>query len=177
VRWRQRGRPRPLWRTLSEAAIFLLVLAITLLGLQRVNVFDIGSGNATAKDGDSLTLNNTEVRLHGIDAPELHQSCRGPTGEYPCGREARDALRQLLRNRAISCTAIDGDRYNRAVSVCRDGMLDINNEMVRLGWAVAYFQHSTAYARAQKEAKSAKRGIWQGTFEMPEDFRERTRLP
>ena len=166
---------RPWWRTAGDAVIFLLVLAITLLGLERFNVIDLGSGNAKAKDDDSLVLNGTEVRLHGIDAPEYNQTCGSPSGEYNCGRDAFTALRELLRRRTISCTAIDGDRYGRAVSICRDGALEINGEMVRLGWAVAYIRHSTAYLPAQKEAKSARRGIWHGKFEMPENYRTRNR--
>jgi endonuclease YncB( thermonuclease family) len=145
------------------------------MALQRFNVLDVGSGNAVAKDGDSLMLNNTEVRLHGIDAPEYNQSCRNTSGTYACGRAARDALRDLMRGRTIACRSFETDRYGRAVSECRDGDININREMVRLGWAVAYLRHSTAFVSAQREAKAAKRGIWQGWFEMPEDYRNRTR--
>ncbi len=155
--------------------IFLLVLAAVLKGLQRFQVFDLGSGNARAKDGDSLELNGTEVRLHGIDAPEYNQSCGSPEGEYNCGREAGEALAGLLRGQTISCQVIDRDSYGRAVSVCRNGNLEINREMVRRGWAVAYLRHSLSYVAAQNEAKAAARGIWRGTFEMPETFRSRHR--
>ena len=170
-----RPRTRPWWRTAGDTVTFLLVLAIALLALERFNVIELGSGNAKAKDGDSLVLNGTEVRLHGIDAPEYTQTCGSPHGEYNCGHDALMALRELLRGRIISCTAIAGDRYGRAVSICRDGALEINNEMVRVGWAVAYVRHSAAYLRAEKEAKSAKRGIWQGKFETPENYRQRNR--
>lgn len=168
-------RHRPLWRTLIDALVFAALLILVVWALERFNMIDLGSGNARAMDGDSLTLNGTEIRLHGIDAPELQQSCGSPDGEYPCGRMARDALRGLLRDHVISCKSLETDRYGRAVAVCRDGDVEINREMVRLGWAVAYFRHSTAYARAQKEAKAAKRGIWRGRFEMPENYRERHR--
>jgi endonuclease YncB( thermonuclease family) len=160
---------------LVDALIFLLVLTIFLLAMQRINILDVGSGNASAKDGDSLVLNGTEVRLHGIDAPEYNQSCRSPSGDYPCGREAREALRALLRGRIIQCNSFETDRYGRAVSECRNGNININREMVMQGWAVAYLRHSTAFVSAQREAKLAKRGLWQGTFEMPEDYRSRTR--
>lgn len=176
MRWRRQGarfRTRPWWRTAGDAVVFLLVLAITLLALERYSVIDLGSGNARAKDGDSLMLNGTDIRLHGIDAPEYDQTCGSLSGEYNCGREALAALRNLLRGRTISCAARETDRYGRAISVCRDGGLEINAEMVRLGWAVAYLRHSTAYLPAQRQAKSARRGIWQGRFEMPENYRAR----
>jgi endonuclease YncB( thermonuclease family) len=158
-----------------DAIVFAAALTLVVLVLDRFGMIDVGSGNARAKDGDSLTLNGTEVRLHGIDAPELAQTCNSNSGEYPCGREARDALRTLLRGRTINCKSLETDRYGRAVSICRDGTLEINNEMVRQGWAIANFRHSTAYAKAQNEARAAKSGIWQGNFEMPENYRARHR--
>lgn len=167
------SRPRPLWRTLLDAIVFAAVLTLVVFFLDRFGLIDVGTGNARARDGDSLVLNDMEVRLFGIDAPELNQTCDGDAGEYPCGREALAALRALLKNQTITCKSWETDRYGRAVSTCRDGALEINSEMVRQGWAVAYFRHSTAYARAQKEARAAGRGIWRGKFEMPESYRAR----
>jgi endonuclease YncB( thermonuclease family) len=172
---RYSARRRPFWRTLVDAIVFAAALTLAVLILDRFGMIDVGNGNAQAKDGDSLVLNDTEVRLYGIDAPELNQTCSGNSGEYACGHDARDALRNLLRGKTINCKSLETDRYGRAVSICWDGKLEINNEMVRQGWAVAYFRHATAYAKAQKEARAAKRGIWRGKFEMPENYRVRRR--
>lgn len=166
---------RPLWRSLRDGLVFAAVLMLAVFFLDRFGMIDVGTGNARAKDGDSLTLNGLEVRLYGIDAPELDQTCSSNAGEYACGREAREALRDLLKNRSITCKSLETDRYGRAVSICRGAGLEINNEMVRQGWAVAYFSRSTAYARAQKEARAARRGIWRGKFAMPESYRARRR--
>ena len=155
--------------------MFAAALLIVVILLDRLNLLDLGTGNATAKDGDSLILNAIEVRLHGIDAPEFNQTCNVRGDEYACGRDAAAALRNLLRGRMINCTALDTDRYGRAVSICRDGDTEVNREMVRQGWAIAYIGHSIAYVKVQQEAKSAKRGVWQGSFEMPEDYRARHR--
>ncbi len=163
------------WRRLRDTIVLLLILAATLKAMQHLGMLYLGSGNATAKDGDSLVLNETEVRLYGIDAPELHQTCDSPGGEYACGREALQALRTLLTGRTITCTVRDTDRYGRAVSVCRDGDLEINREMVRRGWAVAYTRHALSYVADERDARTAGRGIWQGRFETPEKFRERLR--
>ncbi len=173
--YRSQRPQRSLWRTLLDALLFAAVLIVVTIVLDRLQVLDIGTGNATAKDGDSLVLKGTEVRLYGIDAPEYNQSCGGPAGDYPCGREAAKALRNLIRGRTINCKSIDTDRYGRAVSVCRDGDLEINREMVRQGWAVAYIRHSVTYVRSQQDAKAARLGIWQGRFEMPESYRARNR--
>jgi endonuclease YncB( thermonuclease family) len=172
---RHSSRRRPFWRTLVDAIVFAAVLTLVVLILDRFGMIDVGTGNAQAKDGDSLTLIGTEVRLYGIDAPELNQTCGSNSGEYACGRDARDALRNLLRGKTINCKSLETDRYGRAVSICWDGKLEINNEMVRQGWAVAYFRRATSYAKAQKEARAAKRGIWRGKFELPENYRTRHR--
>jgi endonuclease YncB( thermonuclease family) len=38
---------------------------------------------------------------------------------------------------------------------------------------VAYRKHALDYVNAEREAKTAKRGIWAWGFEMPEDYRAR----
>lgn len=129
-----------------------------------------------AIDGDSFMAGDTEIRLHGIDAPEYRQTCRNASGQQePCGKMARDALSRLIHTRTVKCRAIERDRYGRQVSVCRDGELDINREMVRLGWALAYRKHTMGYVSAEREAKAAKRGIWAMRFELPEEYRAKNR--
>jgi endonuclease YncB( thermonuclease family) len=163
-------------RTVGNIAGFLIVLAATLIAMNRFGVIDLGTGNAVAIDGDSLRLNGTEVRLYGIDAPEYRQLCRDAGGrEYPCGRQAADALRALVRNARVTCSSWETDRYGRAVSTCRIGGQDIAGTMVRQGWATAYRKHGADYAGEEAEAKKARRGIWAGRFEVPEDYRARMR--
>jgi endonuclease YncB( thermonuclease family) len=133
-------------------------------------------GAYDAIDGDSFRAGDVEIRLHGIDAPEYRQTCSGSEGTaHACGKMARDALSKLIRKKDVTCSTIDRDRYGRQVSVCRDGALEINREMVRLGWAVAYRRHASSYVSAEREAKAAKRGMWQWRFELPEDYRNRNR--
>src|SRR5262245_59324026 len=44
-------------------------------------------------DGDSLRTGSEEIRLVGIDAPELRQTCRdGQDREWSCGRAAKARL-------------------------------------------------------------------------------------
>lgn len=135
-----------------------------------------GSGAYHAIDGDSFTIGKAEIRLHGIDAPEYRQTCKTSSGvSQPCGKLARDQLSKLIRNSKLVCRTLEQDRYGRQVSTCKAGDVDINREMVRLGWAIAYRRHSQAYIPAEREAKAAKRGIWQWQFDTPEDYRSRSR--
>jgi endonuclease YncB( thermonuclease family) len=173
------------WRSIGYEWAGVVLLLTVLLAIHYVHPewTDIVMGPSAelgniyhAIDGDSFKVGPTEIRLYGIDAPEYRQSCTGASQlQQPCGKLARDALSELLRGRNIHCNTFDQDRYGREVSVCKDGTLDINREMVRLGWAVAYRKHAIAYVSVEAEAKKAKRGIWAWSFEMPEDYRARYR--
>ena len=48
-------------------------------------------GTGHAKDGDSLMVGDTEVRLFGIDAPEWDQSCQKNGTDWSCGAAAADS--------------------------------------------------------------------------------------
>ena len=170
-------RPRPFYRSATDALVFLAVLVIVLALMKQFGMIDLGTGSMQVVDGDSLRKGETDIRLYGIDAPEYRQTCRDKqNSEYACGKSAANALRGLVKGQEISCSSIETDRYGRAVAVCKIGDVDINGEMVRLGWAVAYSRHSISYLRVEAEAKRARRGIWAGTFERPEDYRSRQRL-
>jgi endonuclease YncB( thermonuclease family) len=77
----------------------------------------------------------------------------------------------------LTCKTSDFDQYDRVLAACSlaDGT-NVNVWLVRQGWAVA-FGRSGHYKVAEAEAKAAKRGVWQGTFTRPSDWRERERQP
>ena len=80
------------------------------------------------KDGDSLVVasagREVDVRLAGIDAPELRQAR---------GMEARMALEAMVAGRDVELQLVGGDAYRRIVAhILVDG-LDVNAEMVRRG--------------------------------------------
>jgi endonuclease YncB( thermonuclease family) len=107
--------------------------------MKQFGIIDLGTGLVQVVDGDSLRKGDTDIRLYGIDAPEYRQSCKDKhSTEYSCGKQSANALRGLVKGQEVSCSSVETDRYGRAVAVCRVGGLDINGEMVRLGWAVAY---------------------------------------
>ena len=156
--------------------MIIALLAAVLFGLRQAGWLRPETGSFIAIDGDSLRKGDHEYRLNGIDAPELHQTCKNTSGkDYPCGREARAALRALVSGKVLDCAIIDTDRYGRSVAICKAGERDINAEMVRLGWAVAYRRHSLAYVDEEHSAREAGRGLWQGKFDMPEDWRSHHR--
>lgn len=131
-------------------------------------------GKARAMDGDSVRIGRQEIRLWGIDAPEFDQPCERDGRSWDCGRAARSALASRIDGRTIECVVRDHDAYGRAVSVCRvgGGRATLNEWLVRQGWAVDYRRYSKgAHAAAQRDARTAGRGIWSGRFELPERWR------
>ncbi len=130
-----------------------------------------GSDYIKVVDGDSLFIGKREIRLSGIDAPEYHQECYDENdAPYPCGKEAFWALKKMA-GKNIVCKKVTVDRYRREVADCFCGKKNINKEMVRQGYAVAYDRYTQNYVPAQNEAKKHKRGIWRGRFMKPELYR------
>jgi endonuclease YncB( thermonuclease family) len=163
------GRGRPFdGRDLVRAGLALAGLALLAILVPRWAAPAL-TGGAIAIDGDSLRLNDRELRLAGIDAPELHQKCERNGQAYPCGREALSALVVKLRQGQLSCRVIDVDRYGRDVAQCTLDGRDLNADLVREGVALAYGH----YEAQEAEARSARRGLWAGTFERPADWRRR----
>lgn len=153
-------------------AALLWATAGTLLAQERV------AGRAKVVDGDSLEIGNVELRLFGIDAPEGRQSCTRAGREWGCGGAAAAELRRLVGTREVTCRKRDVDDYGRIVAVCRFGNTDLGAAMVRAGFAVAYRRYSDDYVDEEREAKSARRGIWAGQFVDPEEWRrENERAP
>jgi endonuclease YncB( thermonuclease family) len=138
-------------------------------------------GTATITDGDTIRLGPVRVRLEGIDAPEAGQQCTSADGTpWSCGAAATKYAAELAGGATVECTIIGLDKYHRLLGSC--SVLDamgrreepsINTRMVTAGLAVAYRQLSQAYVGAEDEARAAKRGLWQGEFEMPWDYRAR----
>jgi endonuclease YncB( thermonuclease family) len=156
-------------RSTLIASVSILVAAAALLYVLRgVPQRDI-TGSAEAVDGDSVRLNGEDLRLKGIDAPELFQTCRVSGRETACGRDARAALRKLLSSGLATCIGDERDRYGRLLVVCRVRGIDVNAAMVRDGQAVSF----GGYQAEEAEAKAAYRGLWAGEFERPRDWRVR----
>lgn len=152
-------------RALTGLVMFAgLMLLATFLEEQGAETV---SGSAYVIDGDSLRVGSTEIRLVGIDAPELFQNCRLDGKAWPCGRKAREALVAMSAGRALVCRIEGHDKYARALARCRAGDRDLNAQMVLQGWAVAYGDYDLAEARAARR----KAGIWRGDFDLPREHR------
>ncbi|MFC6491117.1 thermonuclease family protein [Nitratireductor sp. GCM10026969] len=148
------------------AAALLTVVALVAAQFDRKAMRAL-SGPVRIADGDSLVIEGERIRLHGIDAPELGQSCRRDEAAYDCGRRARQELVWLAERRDVTCRGAERDRYGRLLARCEAGEQDLGLTMVESGWAIAYGDHFEAEAAARR----ARRGLWAGTFEQPAQWR------
>ncbi len=123
-------------------------------------------------DADTVDIDGTRYRLHGIDAPESNQTCRAWGHTWACGEAATQAL--VSHAGHLSCSGDSADRYGRVVGVCSSGGQDINAWLVLRGWALA--EYSTDYRDQEARARAARRGIHKGEFVRPADRRKGQRL-
>jgi endonuclease YncB( thermonuclease family) len=134
------------------------------------------SGNTKVLDGDSIRVGDKEVRLFGLDAPEYKQTCfNAQNQEYACGQASFEFLTKLVSGKNVRCDYSGKDKYNRFLGKCFVGELSINQEIVKNGHAVIYnFNESDEKMDALEfTAQKQKRGIWQGAFLLPKDYRKK----
>jgi endonuclease YncB( thermonuclease family) len=141
---------------------------------------------------DPLASGTINVRLAGIDAPELGHFGLGPKQEQPLAAEARQWLAHHTIGRDVIVELQRLDQYGRAVGVVYGPrrrwlgwgpLACLNVDMVRVGLACVYRQggaeygrHLEALERAEREARTTRRGLWaMADVVLPHDFKRQQR--
>ena len=108
-------------------------------------------GRAYVVDGDTIKIKRCQIRLFGIDAPELN---------HPYGRKAKSALITLCMGQEIKAVVTEKDAYGRTVARCYlpDGR-DLSAEMVKLGLAIDWPKFSGGIYR-DMELPDVRRKLW-----------------
>lgn len=133
-------------------------------------------GMATVTDGDGLEIGGERIRLYGVDAPEVAQYCSRKDGtRWHCGQYSTVALDRFVSGKKVRCDVRTLDSYGRWVAVCKAGDVDLGRRQVSEGWAVAYRRYSKDYVGDEDAARKADRGVWEGKFQMPWDWRAAAR--
>lgn len=95
-----------------------------------------------------------KVRISGIDAPEVGQDFSDDSVRF---------VESLVKDQYIDVEC-DGASYARQTCFLAKDGLDLNAEIVRMGYAWDFPRHSNGkYAGAEAEARGNKRGLWAGT--------------
>jgi len=122
-------------------------------------------------DGDSIAISvngeKQEVRLIGIDAPELY----GKNGTTQCfAREATDRMKTLVAEQTVTLTSDptqdDRDTYKRLLRYVTlpDGT-NINEQLLTDGFAREYthikpYQYQEEFKNLETDARAQNRGLW-----------------
>jgi endonuclease YncB( thermonuclease family) len=91
--------------------------------------------------------------------------------EWDCGRCSKAFVEGMLAIGEITCEPTGIDKYKRTLATCFVNNIDINKEIVRAGYGLAYKQYSEKYTEDEDYARENKKGIWSGQFISPEEFR------
>lgn len=178
-------RPRPTRRLLSPILAGLMVLCITFptpSAAQEIR------GNARVISGNQITVGKRTVRLFGMAAPGLDDVCTIGDVKMRCGIVAWSELIKLADGQYLSCdiekvTASKAAATESAKSeekpanaaagepaapsgpamkfaTCYIGETDLNEALVRSGWAKVVLSQTDRYQVDETDARESKRGLW-----------------
>lgn len=132
--------------------ILFILISITIIS-SPFKVTKVGDGD-TITVQDIQTYEKFKVRLYGIDAPESDQSF---------GTQSKQFLSDQILNREVILDIKNTDRYKRKVAVIYLNDVNVNELMVKEGWAwwyQAYAKKDLVYKELQDQAQAKKRGMW-----------------
>lgn len=155
-----------------------IVIALIAVGLWVRRARNTVVGVARVRDGDSLVVDGHDIRIAGIDAPEIGQIMYTKGGPVEIGRQARAYMSKLVgRGGVVRAKIVGRDKYGRALAVCFNSQgKNLGRAMVRAGFARAYGYASRRQAKAyfpeQVLARVLGRGLWGKRMDWnPEKFR------
>ena len=142
-------------------SFLLCILSLPALAESRTAII----GAIQVIDGETLEIQNQRIKLWGVDAPELNQTCKnGQDAGYDCGKEAASALSQWLTElQPVRCEPRGNDNSGNTIAICYTSTGDdIAGWMVRNGYAIDWPKYSNGfYGVSEKQAQSNKSGVWQ----------------
>ena len=162
------SRAAPLGRLVSLVVLLPLLWLASCRAPRRERPFS--ATVVGVSDGDTITALHrgaqVRIRLNGIDCPERGQ---------PFAARAKQHTAGLAFGRTVTVRPSGTDRWGRVIAdvVLPDGR-SLNRELVAAGLAWHYTRYSNdrALARAEREARAARIGIWsEGRAVAPWEFR------
>jgi len=137
---------------------FLACVAVMLLSPPAVG--EELRGFASVQSGNQILIGKRVVRLFGIKAPEKDDICQVEEAKMKCGIVAWSELIRLADGWHVSCDIELKAKNGPDFATCYNGEHDINEGMVRSGWAKAVRKQTDRYVVDEEDAKNFKRGLW-----------------
>lgn len=160
-----------------QLPLAVAILAVLVLPARAQITYDPPQpldGIAAVIEGDRLNVSGLTVRLYGIDAPDIGQTCQSRIGRrYDCGRVARDMLERLIGTRPVQCSIYSILANEDQVGACAVDGRDLAASMVLTGWAFPVRSLASRYEALEGRAQSARAGMWSGRAERPWIWRRR----
>ena len=130
--------------------------------------FPTSIGSGSALEGDLVSINGNAVKLWGIDAPDLGQTCFSKFGQsFDCALASKNALATYIGQSQITCYIRGKNSHGQQIGTCGVGGADLAALMIRDGYAMSFRGLNVHYDRLQAFAQARKRGLWDGRFEAP----------
>ncbi len=133
----------------------LAIVTLLLLPAHSPTLADSVTGAvARVIDGDTVVVesagNSLRVRLADIDTPETKQ---------PYGPEAKDALSDMADGKGVVVTYTRRDRYGRILGTVWVAGVNVNERLVRSGYAWRYRYARKTGVIAEAERFAGKTGV------------------
>ncbi|KAB8117092.1 hypothetical protein EE612_058693, partial [Oryza sativa] len=119
--------------------------------------------------GREILARKYEIRLRGIDAPEIGM-------QY--GKESQDALVKLIARKCVTLHVYGQDQFKRFVCDIHCGGVFIQEQMLVNGhaWHFKNYDKRPQFAKWEKMARDARQGLWAyDNLEKPWEWRKNKR--
>ena len=146
---------------------FLFVLLLLVFAVAD-NVSAWTGQVVSVTDGDTIKVldpggQQVKVRLYGIDTPEKKQAF---------GQAAKKYTANMIAGKVVEIEEVDKDRYGRIVGIVMIGGKNVNQELVRDGYAWVYKQYCKKpecreWQALEQAAKASRWGLWLDPAPMP----------
>jgi micrococcal nuclease len=112
---------------LLKTAIAIILLASLAAPLAAAEPNTLTGMVTHVRDGDTIEVGKTPIRLNGVSAPELKE---------PLGQTSMRFMRDLVDGKHVRCQLNGKKTYDRFVGVCYLGGQDIGAAVIEAGLAL-----------------------------------------
>ena len=118
-------------------------------------------------DGDTIKVlqdgRETKIRLYGVDTPEKKMAF---------GQKAKDFTASMVAGKVVDVEPVDQDRYGRTVGIVTVAGRNLNEELVKNGFAWVYRQYCrrgecSTWLKEESQARAARIGLWADPVPVP----------